>query len=111
MRFAAFLAHKCPRLKVIPKKVNLDVGCVFFRKIVRSTFVEQGASQRARLFKAPSVGAGFGAPPGLVTPDYCLSLLLLALSRDAGMLSHITAVSLSLESTHTQGLLSQGGWG
>ena len=27
MRFAAFLAHKCPRLKVIPKKVNLDVGC------------------------------------------------------------------------------------
>ena len=25
MRFTAFLAHKCPRLKVIPKKVNLDV--------------------------------------------------------------------------------------
>ena len=27
MRFAAFLPHKCPRSKVIPKKVNLDVGC------------------------------------------------------------------------------------
>ena len=27
MRFTAFLAHKCPRLKVIPKKVNLDAGC------------------------------------------------------------------------------------
>ena len=33
MRFAAFLAHKCPRLKVIPKKVNLDVRCVFFGKL------------------------------------------------------------------------------
>ena len=28
VRFAAFLAHNCPRLKVIPKKGNLDVGCV-----------------------------------------------------------------------------------
>ena len=27
MRFTAFLSHKCPRSKVIPKKVNLDVGC------------------------------------------------------------------------------------
>ena len=27
MRFAAFLSHKCPRVKVIPPKVDLDAGC------------------------------------------------------------------------------------
>ena len=28
MRFTAFLSHKCPRSKVIPKKLDLDRGCV-----------------------------------------------------------------------------------